>query len=198
MYYVLVAPFSRTCDKLTALYLVLLERVGGQKHSIKEKQLYRGGQVLSKKRSLFLKKDLWLCTKRRSWEGETVCQLRPEEKGNGVSQQLSGANTGQGFEEIQMERSEKYKRGDVGNTNAAARGWQWRRGQKLIAAQCPGLPLTDFATKIPAWESKSVCLSNWKQRKLGTCAKTPRKVQPCILFTLIIVMEASWHHNGTC
>ena len=46
-----------------------------------------------------------------------------EEKGNGVSQQqLSGANTEEEFEEIQMERSEKYKSGDVGNTNAAARG----------------------------------------------------------------------------
>ena len=37
-------------------------------------------------------------------------------------QQLSGANTKEEFEEIQMERSEKYKSGDVGNTNAAARG----------------------------------------------------------------------------
>ena len=192
MYYVLVAPFSRTCDKLTALYLVLLERVGGQKHSIKEKQLYRGGQVLSKKRSLFLKKDLWLCTKRRSWEGETVCQLRPEEKGNGVSQQLSGANTGQGFEEIQMERSEKYKRGDVGNTNAAARGWQWRRGQKLIAAQCPGLPLTDFATKIPARESKSVCLSNWKQRTLEIRDTSKNRQKSASLHRLY-----SCHYNGS-
>ena len=34
----------------------------------------------------------------------------------------SGANTKEEFEEIQMERSEKYKSGDVGNTNAAARG----------------------------------------------------------------------------
>ena len=46
MYYVLVAPFSRTCDKLTALYLVLLERVGGQKHSSQEKQLYREGKEI--------------------------------------------------------------------------------------------------------------------------------------------------------
>ena len=193
MYYVLVAPFSRTCDKLTALYLVLLERVGGQKHSIKEKQLYWGGQVLSKKRSLFLKKDLWLCTKRRSWEGETVCQLRPEEKGNGVSQQLSGANTGQGFEEIQMERSEKYKRRDVGNTNAAARGWQWRRGQKLIAAQCSGLPLTDFATKIPAWESKSVCLSNWKQRTLEIRDSWGKNTQKSASLHPL----CSYHYNGS-
>ena len=48
MYYVLVAPTiklcSRTSDKLTALYLVLLERVGGQKHSSLEKQLYREGR----------------------------------------------------------------------------------------------------------------------------------------------------------
>ena len=191
MYYVLVAPFSRTCDKLTALYLVLLERVGGQKHSSQEKQLYREGRDISKKRSLLIG-DLWFCTKRQSWEGKTVCQLRPEEKGNGVSQQLSGANTGQGFEEIQMERSEKYKSGDVGNTNAAARGWQWRRGQKLIAAQCPGLPLTDFATKIPVPESPSLSVSqtgNSGRWKLGTWAKTPRKAQPCILFT--------HHYNGS-
>ena len=49
--------------------------------------------------------------------------MENDEKGNGVSQQqLSGANTEEEFEEIQMERSEKYKSGDVGNTNAAARG----------------------------------------------------------------------------
>ena len=191
MYYVLVAPFSRTCDKLTALYLVLLERVGGQKHSSQEKQLYREGRDISKKRLLLIG-DLWLCTKRQSWERKTVCQLRPEEKGNGVSQQLSGANTGQGFEEIQMERSEKYKRGDVGNTNAAARGWQWRRGQKLIAAQCPGLPLTDFATKIPARESKSVCLSNWKQRTLEIRDTSKNRQKSASLHRLY-----SCHYNGS-
>ena len=49
--------------------------------------------------------------------------VEDDEKGNRVSQQqLSGANTKEEFEEIQMERSEKYKSGDVGNTNAAARG----------------------------------------------------------------------------
>ena len=191
MYYVLVAPFSRTCDKLTALYLVLLERVGGQKHSSQEKQLYREGRDISKKRLLLIG-DLWLCTKRQSWERKTVCQLRPEEKGNGVSQQLSGANTGQGFEEIQMERSEKYKRRDVGNTNAAARGWQWRRGQKLIAAQCPGLPLTDFATKIPARESKSVCLSNWKQRTLEIRDTSKNRQKSASLHRLY-----SCHYNGS-
>ena len=187
----LVAPFSRTCDKLTAQYLVLLERVGGQKHSSQEKQLYREGRDISKKRLLLIG-DLWLCTLRQSWEGKTVCQLRPEEKGNGVSQQLSGANTGQGFEEIQMERSEKYKRGDVGNTNAAARGWQWRRGQKLIAAQCPGLPLTDFATKIPARESKSVCLSNWKQRTLEIRDTSKNRQKSASLHRLY-----SCHYNGS-
>ena len=57
MYYVLVAPFSTTCDKLTALYLVLLERVGGQKHSSLEKQLYREGRDISEERS-FLNRDL--------------------------------------------------------------------------------------------------------------------------------------------
>lgn len=85
----------------------------------------------------------------------------------------SGANTKEEFEEIQMERSEKYKSGDVGNTNAAARGWQWLAGQKLIAAHCPPLPLTDFATKIP----KSVCLWNWKTArwKLETRSKNKPK-----------------------
>ena len=123
---------------------------------------------------------IFFCKKDTKQAFSPSCRIWPicvwhEKNCYGVSQQLRGANTEEEFEEIQMERSEKYKSGDVGNTNAAARGWQWLAGQKLIAAQCPPLPLTDFATKIP--KSMSVCLWNWKTAGLKWESRSKKETQ---------------------